>query len=168
MKANETLIELINIGIVHCIGEEYYITGLAEELLKKDQQAQDLVIPTVSIDIDKLYPETIRKASLDNKLKAIYDYCDIPVVINNEGSKFMVRSNDGETRKRMLDVLKDSKYRPELLLECIKDYYTDIPYPKSFKRFLGEGDLFTLYDAYLKGEKIQSGVKPDNTHWAND
>jgi len=168
MKANEALIELINIGIVHCIGEEYYITGLAEKLLADDQLIQDLIVPTITINLNELYPETIRKASLDNKLKAVYDYCDIPVVINNEGSKFMVRSNDGETRKKMLDVLKTATFKPPLLLECITDYYKTIPYPKSFKRFLGEGDLFTLYDAYEKGDKLMSDEKPDNTRWANE
>lgn len=166
MTAQETLIKLINIGIVHTIGDEYFITQEADNLLAKNQLEENLTVPTVKVSISELYPETIRNASLDKKLIAVLDYCKVPAVIETDGGgKFLVRSNDGQTRTRMINILKNVEFKPSLVLQLVKDYYSFIPYPKAVKRFLGEGDFDSLYTYYAEGNRIQGTQKPGNEVW---
>ena len=166
MTATQVLVELLNLGIVHKIGDEYFITTNVDKILNKTQIESNLTIPIVEVDISNLYPETIREANIDVKLKAVLDYCEVPAIITNDtGGRFMVRSNDSATRTAMLKILKNSNYVPAVVLEVIKDYYQKIPYPKAAKRFLVEGDFESLYDYYNSGKKLDSTDKPDNTNW---
>lgn len=166
MTGKETLVELINLGIIHVLGtDNYFITDRANELFTPTEDASSITIPEkVNVSSFALYPESIREASLENKVKVTLDYCEVPAVIERNGSRFMVRSADALTRRSFIKIMQNTEYEPEILLKSIKDYYKNIDYPKAFKRYIADGDVFSMYKYYKEGNELGSSDKPSNQH----
>jgi hypothetical protein len=164
MTAQEVLIKLINLGIVHNIGDVYSITSKVTDAMDEIDEASTIAIPVINTG-GELYPQPIREASSSKKAQAVLNYCEVPGMILRSGSKFMVRSDDKQTRAAVLRLIKDQTYDPTIILKVIKDYYAYMEYPKAFKRILLEGDLDSLYKYYKEGNSLSSTEKPTNEQW---
>ena len=163
MTSKEILVELINLGVVHVIGEEYFVTHRVNEIFEKTDDASSITLKEHQDPRDfSLYPETIRCASIENKVKTILDYCEVPEIVTRGNSKFMVRSFDGLTKTSVLKIMKNTKYVPAILLKAIKDYYAYMEFPKAFKRFVSDGDIFSMYTFYENGNSLDNPEKPNN------
>ena len=162
MTAEETMSKLINMGIVSKIGDTYNITSRASDLFAEEDAKNVITINEYAVD-NSLYPKEIREASMSNKVKAILDYCKVPVV-SDKGS-FMLRSNDGLTKKSILGIIQDKDISPPILLKAIRDYYTNIEFPKSFKNFVKDGDIFSIYKYYESGRVLDGNSTPNNELW---
>lgn len=162
MSAEEILILMINKGLIHVIGDEYFPTSVTDDLLLKNPEINVLSIEKpLKVDISNLYPEEIRLAAPSNKVEALMDYCNVPVTVSNgKGGFYTVRSDSDFIAKRVNSILSNPDINPVLLLKVIKDYYEKIDFPKSFKRFVDD-ELMVLYRSYEKGDEIV-GDKPDN------
>lgn len=167
MKADEILVKLINLGVIHKAGNEYFLTTILNDLEATQELEDNLTIETNEINLSHLYPREIREASSNKKVDAVLDYCKVPLIVQRENTSFMVRSSDNTSKNILLKYLKDSNIIPSVLLTCIKDYYAFMMYPKSFKKFVTEGDLYSLYKYYENGNKLGETEIPDNTIWMN-
>lgn len=165
MKLEELIPALINMGIIHKIGDDYSITknhGYApkEEVVGNTLDLGDQAV----LPVTKLYPELIRNSSESKKLKAMYDHCKVPYMIQSPtGGRYTVRSNDKFTREAWIDVMQNISLDPDIVLKVISEYYTHYEYPKAFKRFIVE-DMQSAYDMYVKGETFKNNSL-DNTSW---
>jgi hypothetical protein len=163
MTASEVLTKLINIGIVHKIGEDYFLTSKINEAMDyMDLPEESVVNLPKTIVIGELYPPEIREAPPGKKAEAILLYCKVPILSD---SNYLLHSIDGISRNQLNLILKNKEYKPDLLLKAISDYYKHTSYPKGFGKFIREGDLITLYKWYLAGNKLSGTDVPDNTKW---
>jgi hypothetical protein len=162
MTGQEILVYLINKGIIHTVGDSYFPTSKVQELMSNLDKVStlDISVPKV-IEVSKLYPESIRNVGDDKKLTALQNYCDVPVSIDTGRSNYLVRSSDFATRTTVLKILSNPDFSPAIVLQVIKDYYSGISTPKSFKNFIKD-DFEAIYLEYLDGETIDPENKPDN------
>ena len=169
MNQKEVLVKLINVGIVHMVGEEFFITDMYSELIDKSEAASDnfnAIAMTEFPDMARLYPDAIRLVKPDNRITAILDYCEVPLVGEVKGKSYMIRSSDATTRKVIDKIIHNKDIEPKFLLQGIKEYYSTSDYPKSFKRFVAEGDIHTMYELAKKGETLTGeGTQEDTTVW---
>lgn len=164
MKLSEIVTDLINIGVIHQVGEEYFLTDKLEEMAKAERSTILLAVDEPEIDLNRLYPETIRKASNSKKVLAVQDYCEVPQSRSTGSGTFLLRSNDNITQAKILKILRDKTLEPKIVLACIKDYYKTIDFPKAFKRFIAE-DFDSMYSHHAKGKKLDTDELPDNKQW---
>tara|TARA_R110000744_G_scaffold348607_1_gene454193 strand:+ start:2462 stop:2965 length:504 start_codon:yes stop_codon:yes gene_type:complete len=166
MTGKEIIIHLINRGVILKVGEEYHPTSIVDELNANLLNISELEIDEPEkVEFSLLYPDAIREAGEKSRLKAVFDYCKVPEFIKKNGTNYMVRSLNNSTEVAFTDIMHDQKVSPKILLACIKDYYSIMEYPKSFKNFVGHGDLMALYSAYVKGDTLDSPEKPDSVTW---
>lgn len=164
MSPSEILTQLINLGIVHKIEDEYVITNRVYRVLEELEipRESSINVPK-TIEINNLYPKEIREAAQSKKAEAILLYCKVPV-LSKEG--YLIHSFDGTSLNTLDAIIKNPEYDPTTLLEVIRDYYTFVDYPKGFGKFVRDGDLLTFYRWYKAGNKLgATGEKPDNTFW---
>jgi len=168
MNQKEVLEKLINVGVIHMIGEEFFVTDIYKEMIDAKASNDDFTILSTgkTPDITNIYPDAIRLVKPDNRITAILDYCEVPLVGEVKGKSYMIRSNDATTRKTIDKIIHNKDIKPEFLLQGIKEYYANSDYPKSFKRFVAEGDIHTMYELAKKGETLTGdNTQEDTTVW---
>lgn len=165
MTQVEILTLLLNKGIIHKIGESFLITDKYEQLIGSSDSGSVIELPTVSLELSVFYPASISNVKPENRIDAILDYCKVPETVSNNGKEYFVRSFDKNTKKVINSILEDTKYKPSIVLKAIEDYYTHTDYPKSFKNFVADSDIFSVYKMYARGDSLGSTEIPDATSW---
>jgi len=168
MTAEEVLSSFLNKGLVHMIAPgKYILTSKVQEVVEKMGASGpnlDIVVPKME-DLDNLFPKEIREAAPDNKINALYNYCNIPASISRNGRRYMVRSSDASTRRYIMRFMSLPNINPTVMINCVKDYYKLMEYPKSMKNFISDGDFLDLYNDYLNGKFLYANGKKDNKVW---
>ena len=163
MKLNDIVVILINKGVIHKVGEEYFLTSTVNKVLSDINIHDNFTIDErIKPSLHKLYPSSIREVSEEKKIKALLAYCKVPEVFNKNGSSYILHSVDMKSKKIIMGILYDSRYEPEKVLRVVSDYYQNTEYPKTVKTFFSDRDFETLYEMAKEGKNLKSIVKPDN------
>lgn len=165
MTQVEILTLLINKGIIHKIGESFLITDKYERLIGSSDSGSTIELPTVSLELSVFYPSSIRDVKPSERVEAILDYCKVPETVNISGREYFVRSYDKNTRKVINSIIENSAYKPQIVLTAIEAYYTHTEYPKSFKNFVADNDIFSVYKMYDRGDSLGGTEIPDAASW---
>lgn len=165
MTQKELLVTLLDHGIIHRVGDVWFITDTYKELIEKSEEVEQnvLEIADLSFDYASNYPDEVRLVKPDLRVTAILDYCEVPVMKNTNGKEYMVRSNDKATRTAIDKVISNKNIDATVLLESIRDYYSNSDFPKSFKNYVKDGDLMTMYKYKEDGNTIGKSEEDDTT-----
>jgi len=154
MTQTEILNVLLNNGIIHRIGDQWLLTDLYETLME-EPDTSILDFDEVEVKEVTRYPDEIRLVKPSKRVDALLDYCEVPLMhTTNSGKKYPVRSSDKATRNAIEKILSDTDIEAEILLASIKDYYTNTDYPKAFKNYVKDGDIYTMYEFAKKGDTL--------------
>lgn len=171
MTQKEVILELLNRKILFPIGKKYYFTEDYYTILEKLDYSGLHHISNIdtaeNLNTKDLYPIEIRGVKPSKRVEAFMDYCKIPTTVKRDGKSYVVRSNVASTKVVLDRIMADPDIIPAVLLKSVKEYYDKMDYPKSFKNFVADGDISSIYTLYAQGGTLGSGNdKPiDSTTW---
>ena len=164
MKLQNLVKLLINKGVVHKIGEEYFMTQNFEDAVSdlSDTTTHTLNVKVAEVEVNlQLYPEEVRKSGKAARMTALMNYCKLPTQhTSKDGYKYMLRTVTKAGLAKLDTVINDEKYEPNIVIEAITRYYKTMSSPKGFSNFLTQ-DFDAFYLSVV--EQPKGNVNRGNT-----
>ena len=153
MTQRELLSALLNHGIVHKLGDEWFLTDAYKAL--GDAEVNMIEIEDVEVKAFNKYPDEIRLVKPSLRVTAILDYCKVPRLhTTSTGRKYQVRNNDAATRAAIDKIMSNNSIDATILLRAITEYYANTDFPKSFKNFVKDNTIMETYELIKEGGSL--------------
>ena len=161
MTKDEIIDSLCKKGIIAEIAGEYHITEKYKQLLVNE--GKRVVSPTVpktstELNYEELlntrtngqdWPVEILESKGRSRTVALMDYCKIPSV--SEKGKYRLKGVNEEAVNIIGNIIDSPDIDPNTMIEAITLYYQYTEMPKSFKKFVLEGDILDVYNEHIEG-----------------
>lgn len=177
MKKDQVLKELENVGVIHRIEQDYFITKKAKLLFYADNNVvidkyKDVSTSNKSKILDQPtldptgYPEEVDLATSDtSKVVAFLDACEVPST--DEERTYRIRGLDRKTIEIVYKFVTDTNtYKPSILMKAVSSYYKCTEKPKAVKGLFDSTLIDELYKEASKGGiQEESGHSPTKKNW---
>ena len=166
VSKDEIIKQLIEVGIITCIDNQYILTEKYKDLLSIDASIK-LSAPRVevksTIDRNELlnpktsgneWPVEIAETTGRNRASAFMDICEIPATGPESAGSYRIRGLDNDAVNIIGNIVNNRNISPLDMIESIKQYYTNTLHPKAFKNYLKDGDVADVYEEFIAGPKV--------------
>ena len=179
MNKDAIIEALIELGIIHQIGDIFFITDKYKELIDRAKEVMKDKVPVDKtpgkLDYNELlatkastfddWPDTIKDSTGITRVRALLDACEVPTKAK---SGYRLRGIPLEVITVVNNIISSEEILPEVFIQGIKDYYAKTEMPKGVKNLFLDGDVLDIYQEYLMGDYIKSNNESnikDNQKW---
>lgn len=173
MTKDEILEQLQSVGIVDCIGEEFFMTEKYKALLLLDKNSIRIIDEPIKIPLDyeklldastngKDWPSQILETTGRTQCTALMDVCKMPAT--PVGQNYRIRGLDKDCVNILGNIIANKDIDPTTFIEVITLYYKHTERPKAFKNLIKDGEVLDMYQEHIRGDfrkTLNSG--PDNS-----